>query len=139
MDAGVQIMPNNPSEFSHHAVSAFERTYTALFKQAHTEVSRLDRVNVAMAILEQSLLDPDRIAQMEPAQQIALAELLLRTSNGTISNLTKFGQLFMNIRSVVGLLDGVQRFTGSTQEPALEDRSFPGLPSPVSNGGNERR
>ena len=130
-------MARAPSDFSRSAVSAFERTYSALFEQAHTEVDRLARVNIAMSTLEEALLDPERIANMEPAQQIALAELLLRTSNGTISNLTKFGQLFMNIRNVVGLLDGVQRFTGSPSEPALENRTFPGLPSSIPDGGNE--
>jgi len=129
-------MPNNikAPEFAGNAVSAFERTYSALFEQAHTEVNRLEKVNRAMGMVEEALLDPDRIAQMEVNQQIALAELLSRTSNTTIRNLVQFGTLFMNIRSVVGLLDGVQKFTGSeiphqgNDFPQLENsRDFDGL------------
>jgi len=101
-----------PAQFANHAVSAFERTYSALFEQAHTEVNRLEKVNAAMSMVEDALLDPERIANMDPTQQIALAELLSRSSNSTIRNLVQFGTLFMNIRSVVGLLDGVQKFTG---------------------------
>jgi len=120
--------------FAGNAVSAFERTYSALFEQAHTEVNRLEKVNRAMGMVEEALLDPERIATMEVGQQIALAELLSRTSNTTIKNLVQFGNLFMNIRSVVGLLDGVQKFTGPEiphdkhDFPKLENsRNFNGL------------
>ena len=121
--------PSKP-QFANQAVSAFENTYSALFEQAHIEVDRLEKVNRAMGMVEEALLDPDRIAAMEPAQQIALAELLSRTSNSTIRNLVNFGNLFMNIRSVVGLLDGVQQFKSPSlpnqveSVPQLEDARF---------------
>jgi len=122
-------------QFAGKAVSAFERTYSALFTQAHTEVNRLERVNHAMGLLEQNLLDPDRIADMDPSQQIALAELLTRTSNSTIRNLMNFGELFMDIRSVVGLLDGVQKFTGPTLPQGVDN--FPQLPDSSDHGGDD--
>ena len=127
----------NPTNFAVDAVSAFKRTYEALFEQAHTEVDRLNRVNAAMHVLEETLLDPARVRDMDPAQQIMLAELLTRSSSTSVRNLVQFGQLFMNIRSVVGLLDGVQRFTTTAQAPALRGGGFPGLPSSISDGGTQ--
>ena len=122
---------NTIPSFAGNAVNAFERTYSSLFNQAHVEVNRLERVNRVMGLVEEALLDPDRSAEMDINQQIALAELLSRTSNNTIRNLVNFGNLFMNIRSVVGLLDGVQRFTN----PAIphEGGSFPQLEDPYSS------
>jgi hypothetical protein len=127
--------PSPTPQFANQAVSAFERTYSALFEQAHIEVNRLERVNNAMGMVEDALLDPERIAEMEPSQQIALAELLSRTSNVTIRNLVQFGNLFMNIRSVVGLLDGVQQFTGSSLPEDLE--SIPQLENSHVDDGFE--
>jgi len=126
---------SSQDKFAGQAVSAFERTYSALFNQAHTEVTRLERVNHAMGMLEQTLLDPERIADMDASQQIALAELLTRTSNSTIRNLVSFSDLFMNIRSVVGLLDGVQKFTGPALSQGVDD--FPQLPNTFDNGGDD--
>ncbi len=125
----------NPTNFAIDAVSAFKRTYEALFEQAHTEVDRLNRVNAAMQVLEETLLDPARVREMDAAQQIMLAELLTRSSSTSVKNLVQFGQLFMNIRSVVGLLDGVQRFTTTAQAPALRGGGFPGLHISISDGG----
>lgn len=116
--------------FSQEAVSAFERTYRALFEQAHIEVDRLEKTNAAMRKLETALLDPERIEEMDVGQQIALAELLGRTSQGSIGNLMRFSNLFMNIRTVVGLLDGVQKFTAIQNQAG----QFPGLPRSGDDG-----
>ena len=121
--------------FGANAVSAFERTYDSLFEQAHVEVERLDKVNVAMTLLENELLDPERIANMEVGQQLALADLLSRTSNNTIKNLMGFGTLFMNIKTVVGLLDGIQHTT-SILPGSNED--FPGFEDHQNNGRHKR-
>jgi len=113
-----------PTNFAGNAVDAYEQTYQSLFNQAHVEVDRLNKVNGAMHALEQQLLDPERIAHMDVSQQLALAELLNRTSNNTIKNLMGFGNLFMNIRTVVGLLDGIQK--SSNVLPGTS-RPFPGI------------
>lgn len=100
-----------PNSFAGKAVDAFENTYQSLFDQSQTEVVRLARINDAMGALEQTLLDPERIRDMEPAQQIALAQMLTQASTATIKNLMQFGTMFMNIRTIVGMLDGIQRPT----------------------------
>lgn len=121
--------------FGANAVSAFERTYDSLFEQAHVEVDRLEKVNSAMSMLEEALLDPERIAEMEVGQQLALADLLSRTSNNTIKNLMGFGNLFMNIKTVVGLLDGIQHTTSIL--PGSND-TFPGVEDNSNNGRPKR-
>ena len=121
--------------FGANAVSAFERTYDSLFEQAHVEVDRLEKVNVAMSLLEESLLDPERIADMEVGQQLALADLLSRTSNNTIKNLMGFGSLFMNIKTVVGLLDGIHSTTSILPG---SNESFPGIEDTSDNGRPKR-
>lgn len=94
--------------FSSDAVTAFEKTYSVLFQQAMTEADRLERVNQAMSVLEQELLNPERIAQMDVSQRLMLLDMLSRTSNSSIKNLMGFGQLFMNIKTVVGVLESVR-------------------------------
>lgn len=119
-----KVIPHNT--FAGKAVDAFEQTYTKLFEQSQAEVQRLDRINAAMGALEETLLDPDRVAEMEPMQQIALAQMLTTASTATIKNLMQFGNLFMNIRTIVGMLDGVQTSASAhDQGPG----GFPGLES----------
>jgi hypothetical protein len=98
-------------DFSKSAVNAFERTYSVLFEQALTEADRLQRINGAMTALEQELLDPDRIAQMDNSQKLMVFDLLTRTSNTSIKNLMGFGQLFMNIKTVVSILENTKTST----------------------------
>lgn len=123
-----------PSKFSMTAIRSFEETYNALFEQSTIEVERLGKVNRAMAILEETLLDPERLQELEVAQQVALVQMLSRTSNDTIKNLMGFGQMFLNIRNVVGLLDGIQKHTGLSSVPPA---AFPGYDGEVDDVGAE--
>ena len=123
-------VPHN--SFAGKAVNAFEQTYTKLFEQSQIEVERLDRINGAMGALEETLLNPERVANMEPMQQIALAQMLTTASAATIKNLLQFGNMFMNIRTIVGMLDGVQTSTSVVDQGV---GNFPGL----EGGGNRPR
>jgi hypothetical protein len=109
------------SNFGSEAVTAFEKTYSVLFSQALTEADRLERVNNAMSVLEQELLDPERIAQMDTAQRLMLLDMLSRTSNSSIKNLMGFGNLFMNIKTVVGVLESVKTKDVTPKRPDVED------------------
>lgn len=127
---GKLVSGSTEGQFASVAVGAFERTYRALFEQAHIEVDRLEKVNRAMAEVEESLLDPERIKEMDIGQQLALADMLNRTSNGAIKNLMGFSTVFLQVRSVVGLLDGIKRHTdessilpGPRKSPALPNRT----------------
>lgn len=95
--------------FSDDAITAFERTYSVLFEQALTEADRLQRVNGAMTALEQEILDPERIAAMDVSQKLLVFDLLTRTSNTSIRNLMGFGQMFMNIKTVVSILENTRK------------------------------
>lgn len=99
------------------AVASFERTFRAIFKQANEEVSRLDRINNAMNLLEGQLLDPDRIQDMDTMQQIALMELLSRNQQATIKNIMGFSGTLSKIRTVVGVFDGIQQYTSLPGSP----------------------
>ena len=121
-------IPQN--SFAGKAVNAFENTYTKLFEQSQIEVNRLNRINGAMGALEETLLDPQRVREMEPMQQIALAQMLTNASTATIKNLLQFGNMFMNIRTIVGMLDGIQTSTTVIDQEAGD---FPGL-----EGGGDR-
>lgn len=99
------------------AVASFERTFRAIFKQANEEVSRLDRINNAMNLLEGQLLDPERIQEMDTMQQIALMELLSRNQQATIKNIMGFSGTLSKIRTVVGVYDGIQQYTALPGSP----------------------
>jgi len=99
------------------AVASFERTFRAIFKQANEEVSRLDRINTAMNLLEGQLLDPERIQDMDTMQQIALMELLSRNQQATIKNIMGFSGTLSKIRTVVGVYDGIQQYTSLPGSP----------------------
>lgn len=107
------IRPSNKLQetFSKDAVNAFERTYSVLFEQALTEADRLTKVNGAMAALEEELLNPARIADMDTSQKLMVFDLLTRTSNTSIRNLMGFGQMFMNIKTVVSILENTKNTT----------------------------
>ena len=124
----------SPNSFAGKAVSAFETTYQSLFDQSQIEVQRIARINDAMGALEETLLDPERVRQMEPAQQIALAGMLTQASTASIKNLMQFGTMFMNIRTIVGMLDGIQRPTSLSQDVG----EFPSIPSSVDDGRSEQ-
>lgn len=110
--------------FSNDAVTAFEKTYSVLFEQALTEADRLQRVNGAMSVLEQELLDPERIAQMDTAQKLMVFDLLTRTSNTSIKNLMGFGQMFMNIKTVVSILENTKNSNAISQNNNAVDIEF---------------
>lgn len=101
---------NKDNAFLHKAVNAFEKTYTALFTQALHEVDSLNRVNSALALLQEELLQPDRIASMDTQQKIALLEVLTRSSQSNISSLSKFANIFNDVRTVVGTYDTIEKF-----------------------------
>jgi hypothetical protein len=108
--------------FTELAVSSFDRTFRAIFKQSHEEVARLDRINSAMNLIETQLLDPERIQEMDTMQQIALMELLSRSQQSTIKNVMSFGGTLEKVRTIVSISDGIQQFTALPSSP---DGEFP--------------
>ncbi len=108
--------------FSELAVSSFDRTFRAIFKQSHEEVARLDRINNAMNLIEGQLLEPERIQEMDTMQQIALMELLSRTQQATIKNVMTFGGTLEKVRTIVSISDGIQQYTALPHSP---DGEFP--------------
>ncbi len=112
-----QIVP-----FSQLAVASFDRTFRAIFNQSHEEVERLERINAAMNLVEQQLLDPERIQEMDTMQQIALMELLSRTQQATLKNVMSFGGTLEKVRTIVSISDGIQKYTALPSSP---DGDFP--------------
>lgn len=115
-------MTETKGSFHLEAVNSFERTFRAIFKQANEEVDRLDRINTAMASLEETLLAPEAIAEMDTMQQIALMELLSRSQQSTIRNLMGFSGTLSKVRNVVGIFDGIQGYASAQDSP---DGEFP--------------
>lgn len=107
--------------FSTNAVEAYERTYNSLFSQANIEVVRLNKINRAMEMIEERLMDPEAIARMGEAQQMALMELLMRSSNSSVNNLQRFAMLFKDIRNVTGTLASIKDQTAINGEYEVED------------------
>lgn len=103
--------------FSQLAVSSFDKTFRAIFNQAHEEVDRLERINTAMGLVEQNLLNPNRIGELDTLQQIALMELLSRTQQATIKNIMSFGGTLEKIRTIVSISDGIQQYTALPHSP----------------------
>ena len=108
--------------FHIEAVNAFERTFRAIFRQSNQEVDRLDRINQSMLLLENQLLDPTVIAEMDTMQQIALMELLTRSQQSTIRNLMSFSTTLEKVRNITGVFDGIQSYTSLPNSP---DGDFP--------------
>jgi hypothetical protein len=105
-------------------VRSFENTFRCIFKQANEEVARLERINSAMNLLEERLLDPETIEEMDTMQQIALMELLSKNQQAAIKNVMGFSGTLSKVRTVVGIYDGIQQFTALPDSP---DGDFPSL------------
>lgn len=111
-------------DFHVQAVRSFENTFRCIFKQANEEVARLERINSAMNLLEERLLDPATIEEMDTMQQIALMELLSKNQQASIKNIMGFSGTLSKVRTVVGIYDGIQQFTALPDSP---DGDFPSL------------
>lgn len=111
-------------DFQIQAVHSFENTFRCIFKQANEEVARLERINSAMNLLEERLLDPETIGEMDTMQQIALMELLSKNQAASIKNVMSFSGTLSKIRTVVGIFDGIQQYTALEDSP---DGDFPEL------------
>lgn len=101
------------TKFTSKAIDAYSRTYQALFTQASLEADRLQKINSTLKLLEDSLLDPDTVRDMEPSQKIMLFDLLTKNSQLVTRNLMSFGTMFLNIRNVVSFMDGLNNNTDS--------------------------
>jgi len=112
----------NPA-FADLAVRSFDRTYRAIFAQSNEEVDRLGRINSAMRILEDNLLAPERIRDMDTMQQIALLELLSRNQQTAIRNVMGFSGTLQKVRTLVSIHDGIKRVTALEEE---DSSMFPG-------------
>lgn len=112
------------NDFQLQAVRSFENTFRCIFKQANEEVARLERINTAMNLLEERLLDPATIEEMDTMQQIALMELLSKNQQAAIKNVMGFSGTLSKIRTVVGIYDGIQQFTAIENSP---EGDFPEL------------
>lgn len=97
--------------FADMAVKSFDSTFRAIFTQANEEVGRLSRINGAMRILEDNLLDPERINQMDTMQQISLLELLSRNQQTAIRNVMGFSGTLSKVRGLVAIHDGIRAVT----------------------------
>lgn len=111
-----QLIKSEPHEFRDKAIGAYEKTYTILFDQAQKESDTLVRTNEAISILQNELLDPERIELMDVSQKISLLELLTKSSQTNITNLSRFATLFNDIRSVVGTYDGIKQFSKNDKD-----------------------
>lgn len=110
--------------FHLEAVQSFERTFRCIFKQANEEVDRLERINSAMNLLEDRLLDPDTIIAMDTMQQIALMELLSKNQQAAIKNVMGFSGTLSKVKTVVGVFDGIQQYASL---PGTPNGEFPEL------------
>lgn len=113
-------------QFADLAVRSFDTTFRAIFNQANEEVGRLTRINAAMRILEDNLLDPERIQEMETMQQIALLELLSRNQQTAIRNVMGFSGTLSKVRGLVAVHDGIRQVTdldtAKDDEPVVTGR-----------------
>lgn len=110
--------------FHLEAVQSFERTFRCIFRQANEEVDRLERINSAMNLLENRLLDPETMEAMDTMQQIALMELLSKNQQAAIKNVMGFSGTLAKVKNVVGVFDGIQRYASLPDSP---DGDFPEL------------
>ncbi len=108
--------------FTQDGVEAYEKTFSTLFEQANRDCGRLQRINAALETIEETLLDPERITNMNVLEQVALADLLGRSQTATVGNLLRFGDVLLQIKTVVGTFDGLKRHAVL---PSEEARRFP--------------
>lgn len=112
--------------FASLAVQSYDRTFRAVFHQAGEEIDRLQRINGAMRVLEDRLLDPAVIQNMEVNQQVTLLEILTRNQQTAIRNVMGFGTMFRNIRSLVSTHDGLLDAAGQSLQGEQDDLEVTG-------------
>ncbi len=95
------------------AAEATEATYQALFEQGKVEARRLGKVNSALEALEETLLDPKRIAELdgEFTDKIELMNALRSSSFMGTRTLMDLSKLVLQARLVDGVLKGYKRDT----------------------------
>ena len=114
----------NIANFSNLAVTSYDKTYRAFFSQANEEVDRLGRINHAMRALERRLLDVDAIERMDVAQQLTLFEILSRSQQVSIRNVTGFASILRQVRSIVSVHDGLKDADILEHDPPTEEFDF---------------
>lgn len=114
----------NIAHFSNLAVTSYDKTYRAIFSQANEEVDRLGRINHAMRALERRLLDVDAIERMDVAQQLTLFEILSRSQQVSIRNVTGFASILRQVRSIVSVHDGLKDADILEHDPPTEEFDF---------------
>lgn len=113
-------LPSN--SFAAKAVDVFNTTHQALFNQANQEVARLERLNRAIGHLENHLLNENTMDGLSATQQITLLEVLVRTQQASIRNVTSFAAMLTKVRELVSIHDGVNQAMVLDRDelPALE-------------------
>lgn len=106
-----------PSAFARDGIEAFQATFDTVFQQARLDAERLGHINTALRAIETSLFDLERIESMSVLEKIALADLLSRTQASTIKNVLSFGNILMNLRTIVGTYDGIKKHTSLPGQP----------------------
>jgi len=112
--------------FATLAVQSYDRTFRAVFHQAGEEVDRLQRINGAMRILEDHLLNPDVIQNMDTNQQVTLLEILTRNQQTAIRNVMGFGTMLRHVRALVSTHDGLLDAAGQSVHSDQEDLQVAG-------------
>ena len=87
--SGGGVYAKNVITFSNSKSSCYQlRQNISSHPSRHEEVDRLGCINHAMRALERRLLDVDAIERMDVAQQLTLFEILSRSQQVSIRNVT---------------------------------------------------
>ena len=77
-----------------------------------------------MRALERRLLDVDAIERMDVAQQLTLFEILSRSQQVSIRNVTGFASILRQVRSIVSVHDGLKDADILEHDPPTEEFDF---------------
>ena len=103
-------------EFSELALEAYEETMRQLYVQSLVEVERIRRSNALLQRLEEDILNPVHLENLDLGSKMALAESLSKNNQVSTKSLIEFGKILQNVRSTVGSFEGLQRSKQNLRE-----------------------
>lgn len=111
--------------FLENAAGAFDQAFCAIFEQAVFESERLGRTNTALRTLEDKLLDPQALQDLDPMTMVELYKALAMNSAQSTRLLLDISRTITGTRAVATIMANIKRMAEAAsgqQRPPIEAR-----------------
>jgi len=97
------------ADFNNLGINAFESTFRALFNQANSQSTRLKRISHVLKVLENNLLTPEALEQLNASERLVLYKTLAEQADSITRELIALSKPFIGLRVIIGTFDGLRK------------------------------